>query len=269
VGAPVAITFTVNNASTTNTATVVNLTAPLPAGATVVSSSATQGSTSTTNNQLTAAFGSIAPGASASVTLILNPTATGTLTTGATVTSALPDVNPATNIAASVVTVNAASTTPIGGDGPRVLGVDRSGFHAHTSSILVTFDTALDVISAQSLNSYQLVSAGRDGKFGTKDDQTIPLSSATYNATAHTVTLHTRKPYSLHKSVQLTVGGTLPNAVKGANGALLDGEDTGTPGSNFVSVFKGVGPGRISVTSFKGGFHAAGLRAAAFRRRSN
>ena len=66
---------------TTNTATVVNLTAPLPSGATVVSSSVTQGSSSTANNQLTAAFGSIAPGAAATVTLVLNPTVAGTLTT--------------------------------------------------------------------------------------------------------------------------------------------------------------------------------------------
>ncbi|MDB5353523.1 MAG: Cna domain protein [Planctomycetota bacterium] len=264
VGSPVAIMFTVTNSSTTTGAGVVNLTAPIPAGATIVSATTTQGSTSTANNQLTAAFGTLAAGASATVTLVLNPTTTGTLTTPATVTSAVPDVNPATNIAASVVTVNAAPTTPpIGTDGPRVLGVDRSGFHAQTSNILVTFDGPLDVATAQSLSNYQLVFAGKDGRFGTKDDQTIALSSATYDATAHTVSLHTRKPYSLHKNVQLTVSGTPPNAVRGANGQLLDGEDTGTPGSNFVTVFKGVGPGRISVTSFKGK-----ILAAAFRKRT-
>ena len=244
VGAPVSITFTVTNASTVNTATDLVLSAPLPAGATVVSSSSTQGATSTGNTTLLAAIGSLAPGATAKVTLVLNPTATGTLTTVATVSGKLPDVNPATNTAAAIVTVTAA-IPPIVSDGPRVLALDRTGYRQQPTNYILTFDGPLEVASATASSNYILMRAGADNKIGTSDDVRIPFQTPFYNATGNTVSIRTRRQVSLHQRILLAVSGTAPNGVKGTNGQLIDGENTGSPGSNFVRRFKGVGPGRI------------------------
>ena len=250
VGVPSTITYTVTNASTTNTANTVNLLAPLGTTATVVSSSSSQGSTSTTGGMLTAAIGTLAPGASATVFLVLNPTVTGTILTTATASSTTPDVNLASNSATATITVGTTPITPVGTDGPRVLGLDRAGFHAQVTRLTLTFNSTLNATTANNLANYKLVSVVHGKKKGTTKDVSIPLSSAFYDATAKTVTIKTRKPLPLHKQIQFTAIGVAPNGIQGSNGALLDGADTGSPGSNFVTSFKGVGPGRISVTAF-------------------
>lgn len=248
VGSRLAITFTVTNGSATNTAPTVNLTAPLPSGATVAGSSSSQGSTSTANNRLVAAFGALAPGASANVTLLLNPTAAGTLTVAATATSDLPEVDPNTNSVAAVVTVNAASTNPVGSDGPRVVALNRTGFRRQPTTYVATFDGPLETPSATARSNYRLFSAGRDGQLGTQDDVAIGLTRPFYDATNNTVSIRTRRAVSLHRRVTFAINGTAPNGVRGANGQLLDGNNDGQPGGNFTRTFKGVGPGRIRLS---------------------
>ncbi len=51
-----------------------------------------------------------------------------------------------------------------------------------TAVLTIEFSGALDAASAQNLAAYRLVTAGRDKKFGTKDDKVIRLASASYNA---------------------------------------------------------------------------------------
>ncbi len=49
---------------------------------------------------------------------------------------------------------------------------------------MLDFSEALDPASAVNLANYRLVTAGRDKKFGTKDDKVVALRSATYNPTS-------------------------------------------------------------------------------------
>ena len=246
VGMPLAITFTVSNGSTTTTATSVTLNAPLPAGVTISSSSSSQGTVSTETNTLVAGFGSLAPGASATVTVLLNPSVTGTLSTTASVSATETEVDPSNNVVGSVVTVNAA-TTPVSTDGPIVLGLDRAGFHAQPTVITVLYSGAMDVTPVTSRANYRLFSAGADNRLGTADDRRIRFGSILYDATTNTVTLRTRRRVGLRQRVLFAINGTTQTGVTDTSGLLLDGNADGTPGSNFIRRFRGVGPGRLAL----------------------
>ena len=51
------------------------------------------------------------------------------------------------------------------------------------------FSGALEQSTAENLNDYHLIAAGKDGKFGTGDDKPLTLVAPHYNASANTVTL--------------------------------------------------------------------------------
>ncbi|MFZ5863100.1 MAG: DUF11 domain-containing protein [Nitrospirota bacterium] len=105
VGQNLTYTITVTN-NGPNSATNVVMTDPLPAGATFVSSSTTQGScTGTTTVSCT--LGTLINGASATVTIVVTPTAAGTLSNTASVTANETDPNTANNSAPGTTTVNA------------------------------------------------------------------------------------------------------------------------------------------------------------------
>lgn len=251
VGTPSAFTFTVTNSSTTTTATNVILTAPLPSfGVTYVSSSSSQGSTATNagGTGVGAAIGSLAPGASATVTINLTPLGTGTMGLVATAASDQVDSNPANNIASPIITVNAATSTPstpTGSTGPKVISLNRTGIHGQATEINVGFDTVLTIAPAQTLSNYTLVSAGADGKFNTKDDQKIKLSTADFTTAGNIVTLTTKKFVPLKQKLQLTINGMPAAGLTNTAGAFLAGNGT-TSGTNFVEVFTRTGPGNLA-----------------------
>ena len=59
-------------------------------------------------------------------------------------------------------------------------------------SIRVAFGGALDARAARNARNYVLVAAGRDGKFGTRDDRRVAIRSASYDAGSQVVTLTPR-----------------------------------------------------------------------------
>ena len=136
------------------------------------------------------------------------------------------------------------------------------GKHAKsTRELVVTFSGALERASAQNLNDYHLVAAGKDKKFGTRDDTKVKLAAPTYaataNPTAYTVTL-TPKGTVPKQPLQLTINaaGTLDAA-----GRPIDGNRDGQPGGDFQATFQGGGirlagisqagfPGRVAPESF-------------------
>src|SRR5262249_22247930 len=63
----------------------------------------------------------------------------------------------------------------------------------------------------------------------------IPISSAVYDPTSHTVTLRPKARVNLHKLYTLTVVGTGARGMSDSSGTLLDGASNGKPGSNFVT----------------------------------
>lgn len=96
-------TLTVTNVSSA-AATNVTLTDTLPAGVTLISASASQGTCGGIGT-ITCALGGLAPGAQAVVTLVVKPSAPGVITNTATVTGAEADSDPGDNTATATTTV--------------------------------------------------------------------------------------------------------------------------------------------------------------------
>ena len=112
VGRELTYTLTVTN-SGPGPASGVVLTSDIPAGATIVAASQTQGTSSISSGVVTTALGGLAVGASATVTIVVIPTAAGTLTTVARVAGNEPNPNPAGAVATLSTPVAPGPPTPI------------------------------------------------------------------------------------------------------------------------------------------------------------
>jgi uncharacterized repeat protein (TIGR01451 family) len=219
VGQAVSYTLTLTNDGT-GEATGVTLTDSLPSGVTFVSAT---GGVMPVNGVLTFALGSLAAGASRTVTVVITPTAAGSLSNSATVRMDQADPTPADN----AVTVDTAVATPDVA-GPSVISVRRFGFHHRPTSLVLTFDKPLDPARAQDLANYQLVAL--DGS-----RRAIRIRSAAYDPASRTVTLRPAHRLYLYHRFRLTVVGTGPGGVSSSSGALMDGQGAGRPGSDLVT----------------------------------
>ena len=115
---------------------------------------------------------------------------------------------------------------PAPGDGPTVVRLARFGFHSLPTTLVLTFDKALDSASAQNPLNYTLTNArGRSFR----------IASVTYNPSALTVTISPATRLNVHQSYHLTVIGTPPAGVTDTSGNLLDGDLTGEPGSDYLA----------------------------------
>jgi streptogramin lyase len=141
------------------------------------------------------------------------------------VTVSIRDVGGST--AGTTESVTVAAPPKAGGDGPRVVSVLRFGFHAMPTTLVLGFSQALDPARAQDARNYRIVGPG---------GRPIAVDSAVYDATTHTVTLAPHERLNVHFGYTLTVVGTGPLGVADASGRLLDGADTGRPGSDFTTV---------------------------------
>jgi hypothetical protein len=117
------------------------------------------------------------------------------------------------------------------------------------TSVVLTFNVALDPATAQNPDSYELIkkfrSDGSDGfgGFGGKEADSsnshVPLESATYDAAANTVTLLPKNVFTLRQSFTVIVArGKGPNAIMTAAGTALDGNSNGRPGDDAILRFK-------------------------------
>jgi Bacterial Ig-like domain len=127
---------------------------------------------------------------------------------------------------------------PVDTVGPTISNLLAPSLKTKGTPVVLTFSEALDVASAVNLANYLLVTAGRDKRFGTKDDKRVALRSATYNPTTHTVTLVPRKKLSVGVKYRLTVNGTSASGIEDLAGNLLDGNGDGGVSSNYVTIFK-------------------------------
>jgi hypothetical protein len=109
---------------------------------------------------------------------------------------------------------------------PTVVSVQRLGFHAEPTRIVLGFSTALDPIPAQDVHNYSIVGPG---------GQSIAVDSAAYSPVTNTVVLSPHSRLDLHLIYRLTVNGSTPGGVTDTFGNLLDGAGNGLPGSNFVT----------------------------------
>jgi hypothetical protein len=145
-------------------------------------------------------------------------------TPGAHVISAVYGGNP--NYAGSPSNTVTQTITAATGDGPRVTLVQRFGYHAMPTTLVVQFNKALDPTSAQNVQNYIIVGPG---------GVVIPIDLAIYNPLTSSVTLLPRQRLDLHLRYFFVINGTTPAGVRDASGLLLDGAGTGRPGSNYVT----------------------------------
>jgi uncharacterized repeat protein (TIGR01451 family) len=109
IDSPLTYTVTVTNAGP-DEASAVSVADALPAASTFVSATPSQGSCTGTT-ALSCALGNLASGASATITIVVTPTAAGILGNTAVVTSATQDNEPGNNIASTTTTVTAPGET--------------------------------------------------------------------------------------------------------------------------------------------------------------
>ncbi|WP_240439559.1 calcium-binding protein [Streptomyces europaeiscabiei] len=119
IGDRATYTVTVTNTTATTSATGVSLTDTVTGpAATVVSATPGQGTCTTSATGATCALGTLAGGASTTVTVVVEPRATGTLTDRATVSATQTDPDPADNTATATTAVaNSRGCTRIGTSG--------------------------------------------------------------------------------------------------------------------------------------------------------
>ncbi len=123
--------------------------------------------------------------------------------------------------------------------GPVVTNLARYGYHTQPTTLVVGFSQPMNAATAGALGNYILTTAGRDGRFGTRDDGTVALRSATYDVGTSSVTLApVSRSLPLRQLYRLTIIGTSPSGLSDASGVFLAGQG-GVPGTNYVRTFRG------------------------------
>jgi type VI secretion system secreted protein VgrG len=152
----------------------------------------------------------------------------------------------------SMSTSNAVSqvVSPSAAVAPTVTNTQRFGFHQQPTTLVLTFSAALTATPAQNVSNYQIMTLGGPGRGGSNVGHITPVTSAVYNATAHTVTLSPSQRLDVHNRYQLTVTGTVPGGLVGSTGLPLNG--SGKSGTDYVTVITrstlaGSAPAVISV----------------------
>jgi uncharacterized repeat protein (TIGR01451 family) len=135
----------------------------------------------------------------------------------------------------ATVILNVAAGPPFGDTtGPTVTSFQRFGFHMQPTLLMLRFSEDLDLARATDVSNYHILSPGRDGRFGTDDDRTIKVASASYDPIAHVVTLRSARRLDIHRRFRLVVSGSGSKGVTDRAGNLLDGNRDLLSGGNFV-----------------------------------
>jgi hypothetical protein len=128
-------------------------------------------------------------------------------------------------------------TEPIRAHAPALFGLIRHGIHAQPTRLVVTYDEAMDPVSAELRANYVVVDLGRDMQLGTRDDRIRKIASAIYDPATDSVRLRTRRRLPLRHEYALVINSSGPEGVKNALGLSLDGQKNGQPGSPSVTLF--------------------------------
>jgi uncharacterized repeat protein (TIGR01451 family) len=205
----------------------VAVTDALPAGLTFVSATPQQG----TYNSATGVWtvGTVVDSADLTLSVTAMAISAGQLVNDATIThSDQLDTDLSNNTSSVTVVVTPAAPVPV-----TVVSLKRFGFHDQPTVLVVALSGALDASSAQDLSNYSLVLIAHGGRLHLQ----VPIFQAAYDPTANTVSLRPTRLLPLRFHYVLTINASTPTGVRGANGELLDGNDDGIPGGNYVQQF--------------------------------
>ena len=220
-------TKSINESILVNPAVAINPNVPPPATVGVPYSDqlATTGGTAPVNFAIT----QTGPAGLDGLSLSANGLISGTPITAGTVTFTVSATDRNGSSAFLPVTIT-VSPAQVAAPPPTVTNLQRFGFHNQPTTYVLSFSEALDPARAQDVNNYRLVQIGGNGR-------AVPIGSAVYDATTHTVTLHPTVRVYIFREYRLTVNGSSPTGVASASGALLDGQGTGKPGTDYVTLF--------------------------------
>ncbi len=221
VGAYQIYTMTVTNFGP-DAATNVTLIDSLPANVTFINAAPSQGGfASLVNGVITDNFGTVAAGASATLTLVVVPKVPGLYVNFAGVYT--PDVPTATpSFAYGSISVPS---------GPSVAGVAGSG---NNRKLAVYFDEALNASTATNKANYKLTALGKAGKGPNKS---ITISSVTYNPTTQSVLITPSQGLDKTQFYQLVVVGSTKTGIADLFGRRLVNPQYTAPGANFTVTF--------------------------------
>jgi hypothetical protein len=120
----------------------------------------------------------------------------------------------------------------------RVTAVSLRVFKRKANDILMTFNGPLNVAAASNLANYRLVSAGRDKKFGDRDDRVMPLRFASHinfgSSSEVDLVLRALPVSKIPERLTLNAVGLTDTL-----GRPLDGDGDGQPGGNSTAVLRG------------------------------
>jgi uncharacterized protein (TIGR03437 family) len=247
LGANLTYTITVTNNGELN-ATGVTLTDTLPAGAGVVSVAASQGSCAGAG-PLTCNLGSLSNGARATVTVVITPPATTSITNTARVTGNEPDSIAANNTATETTQVTfadlslgASALTPRAAPGSRVTYLATVTNNGGSTAASVR-------LSASFPPEVTVVSCGADGGAcggagGSREAVFDSLPVGQSRAAAFVVTVNSGVAPGAVFQTNLAVSSGLPDSVPGNNSAAV-----GVTVAAATAVFRA--NGRVAFTAFR------------------
>ncbi len=119
-----------------------------------------------------------------------------------------------------------------------VTGVtDKMNKKHQVTQVTVVFNGSVNSTEADMKTGiYRLAFPGKHGSYTAKNAVVIPLKSAMYTDSTHSVVLIPKKPFAVTKPVQLLINGLAPSGLEGSFGRLLDGNDDGQPGENAIAI---------------------------------
>jgi hypothetical protein len=115
---------------------------------------------------------------------------------------------------------------------PRVSSFRTTKKNGTLDTIRIGFSETMAPAGVLSLGSYSLISAGRDKKFGTRDDRILVLGSVQYDQVKRFATIRPRKRIALNQPLQLVVRGD--GAIQDLAFNALDGNADGQAGGHFA-----------------------------------
>ena len=120
--------------------------------------------------------------------------------------------------------------------GPTVVLLQRYGYHAQATTLVLTFSTALDPARAEDLSNYRILPLGR---WRRHHGRPIAVRSSVYDPASLTVTLWPAKRLNIHRTYQLTVDGTTSGALAGTTAIRLGAVSPSELGVNYVAKING------------------------------